>query len=652
MIHPDRVGADPTEGWRRGSRGTLRKSCDTCTSSKTKCQGSIPCDRCKKRRIECKFSKRRRCGPKARTEDEKRPRTSMGMGSHPGRISTYSPERSGAPHHHAGTSRPPSPPLPPIGTIGLDNSGGDGGGSSALPRSSPKFGGPLTSDGLSGLVELIAPTLSDTGGSGSSASISASISANINASINSSCHGGGESGYSHAVGASGSRYAPINAMDTGGVSPFLGGPGTSPPHQHHGGTNTGSRPGLPPSSAAAAAATRSSMPAAVNHSARQEPVRNGRGSLTSSHSAPMGTISASALPCPPQDLPARAKSVESATGVIGSFEKTRGAGQISFFPEARAVADSMGNSGYMRVDRGEGRYQAAAAAAAPPPPQPSSRGPLSMSLDSRTKMHLRTFMRTVGSLVLLPGTDAIRAAIFSDGNDSEEVPDAAATPVPGDATAAADAAGSSEDVRKGVGKRAVRSASGEAGSDDGPVALAEACRAEAWAAAAMGALFSGAPEEEAKDYVSRALRAIPGCLDASYPEVAAVMILLALFWMHSMDTRKVARYFGFAQQVGLELGPLMPEGLRHTIAFVSSLVTMTLNLDQLQSFFSLEVKDHAVWGVSLRNSSSSRPSVDPFILALTATTVVCNEILHDRQRRASPGAIGVNGLSPPLPSQV
>lgn len=55
QMHPDRVGADPTEGWRRGARGALRKSCDTCTSSKTKCQGSIPCDRCKKRRIDCKF---------------------------------------------------------------------------------------------------------------------------------------------------------------------------------------------------------------------------------------------------------------------------------------------------------------------------------------------------------------------------------------------------------------------------------------------------------------------------------------------------------------------------------------------------------------------------------------------------------------------
>lgn len=47
---------------------------------------------------------------------------------------------------------------------------------------------------------------------------------------------------------------------------------------------------------------------------------------------------------------------------------------------------------------------------------------------------------------------------------------------------------------------------------------------------------------------------------------------------------QVARYFGFAQQVGLELGSLMPEELRHTIAFVASLVTMTLNLDQVGLF--------------------------------------------------------------------
>lgn len=44
---------------------------------------------------------------------------------------------------------------------------------------------------------------------------------------------------------------------------------------------------------------------------------------------------------------------------------------------------------------------------------------------------------------------------------------------------------------------------------------------------------------------------------------------------------QVGRYFGFAQQVGLELGSLLPEGLRHTIAFVSVLVTMTLDLHKV-----------------------------------------------------------------------
>lgn len=61
-----------------------------------------------------------------------------------------------------------------------------------------------------------------------------------------------------------------------------------------------------------------------------------------------------------------------------------------------------------------------------------------------------------------------------------------------------------------------------------------------------------------------------------------------------------------------------------------------------------------MWGVSLRNSSS-RPGVEPFILALTASTVACNEMLHDGAGRASQvaGRMGVDGLPPPVPpSQV
>lgn len=63
--------------------------------------------------------------------------------------------------------------------------------------------------------------------------------------------------------------------------------------------------------------------------------------------------------------------------------------------------------------------------------------------------------------------------------------------------------------------------------------------------------------------------------------LAVFASVAALRCEHDTTMRQVARYFGFAQQVGLELGDHMPEGLRHTMAFVSSLVTMTLNLDQV-----------------------------------------------------------------------
>ncbi|CAM9283404.1 unnamed protein product, partial [Ectocarpus sp. 8 AP-2014] len=658
MIHPDRIAPDPTEGWRRGSRGALRKSCDTCTSSKTKCQGSIPCDRCKKRRIECKFSKRRRCGPKARAEDEKRLRTGMDAQQQAGLAIKDSPEHKAAVHQqHAGVPHPPSPPLPPIGTIaGLDSSsnnmtGGGGGGGGGLPVSNPKFGGPITSDSLSGLVELIAPTLSDTGGSGSSASISASI----NASISSSCHGGGEAAYSHhtAAASGNNRYTAIPGLNAEGVSPFLGGGGTSPPHHNQHGASRGgasNRPGFPPSSSVAAVATLSSLSAAIDHTSRQQPGGGGGGgardSLVAARSAPpLGAAAGEGAPsstppsCPVRDLPARAKSMGDTPGGFGEAGGGRGGGgvQAGFFPEG-----SMGSTFMRQQDGGgEGRQHASSALGAPLPQQQQlpPRGSLPMTLDGRSKTHLKTFMRTVGSLILLPGADAIRSAVFGDagGGDPEQLPDAPTAAGPGSA------------ANVGV-KREGRPVAAE---EDGGIVdvFAEACRAEVWAAAAVGAQFSGASEEECKEYQSRAMGALSRCLDAPLPEVASVMLLLCLFWMHSMETRKVARYFGFAQQVGLELGSLMPEELRHTIAFVACLVTMTLNLDQVGSF-SLQVKDQAVWGVSLRDNSC-RPGVDPFVLALTALTVACNEMLHDGAGRGGQGAIGAGGLSPRVaPSKV
>lgn len=469
-------------------------------------------------------SKRRRCGPKARAEDEKRPRTGTDAQQQAGLAIKDSPEHKGAVHQqHAGVPQPPSPPLPPIGTIaGLDNSsnsmtGGGGGGGSGLPGSNPKFGGPITSDSLSGLVELIAPTLSDTGGSGSSASISASI----NASISSSCHGGGEAAYSQHAASGNNRYTPLPTLNTEGVSTFLGGGGTSPPHHNHHGASRGgasNRPGFPPSSSVAAVATLSSLSAAINHTSRQQPGGGGgtRDSLVASRSAPplgaaAGGGGASSTPpsCPVRDLPARAKSMGDTPGGFGEAGGGGGGVQADFFPEG-----SMGNTFIRPQDGGgEGRQHASSAVGAAPLPQQQQqlpqRGPLPMTLDGRSKTHLKTFMRTVGSLILLPGADAIRSVVFGDGGgaggDPEELPDALTV---------ADH-GSAED---GGEKREGRPVVAE---EDGGIVdvFAEACRAEAWAAAAVGAQFSGASEEECKDYQSRAMRALSRCLDAPLPEV-------------------------------------------------------------------------------------------------------------------------------------
>ena len=474
-------------------------------------------------------SKRRRCGPKARAEDEKRLRTSTGAGAHPNHLASYSSPKTSSSaqqqqqqqqqqhqhqhqHQHqlATTPQPTSAPLPPISSIALDNSGGGDGGSGDLPPGDPKFCGPLNSgnsDGLSNLAELIAPTLSDTGGSGSS------LSASISASISSSCHGGVDSSaYGHHVAAQGNRYAPLTGLNTDGMSPFLGGGGTSPPS---GGGNRVGVSGLPASSSAAVATLSSLSAAAPDHSRgmrQQGPARGGRASLTASQSAPSGSMAS----CPPQDLPARAKSL----GDIG-FQETGaggggvgGAGHMDFFPESASMAGSMGND-LIGVGGGVGRQQQQQQHAA----ALAVRGPLPMTLDARSKAHLTTFMRTVGSLVLLPGNDAIRDAISGDVRDSE-MPDAATAGSAGGATGSGGVV--ENDGKAGGTKRGQQQpAAGDGDGGDGGVVdtFAEACRAEAWAAAAIGAQFSGAREQEGKEYVARALRSMSRCLDAPLPEV-------------------------------------------------------------------------------------------------------------------------------------
>lgn len=54
-----------------------------------------------------------------------------------------------------------------------------------------------------------------------------------------------------------------------------------------------------------------------------------------------------------------------------------------------------------------------------------------------------------------------------------------------------------------------------------------------------------------------------------------------LFVRRQIALVQVVRYFGFAQQIGVELGVLLPEELRHSIAFFSVLVSMTVDTDQV-----------------------------------------------------------------------
>ncbi|CAM9128276.1 unnamed protein product [Ectocarpus fasciculatus] len=45
--------------------GFLRKSCDSCVSSKRRCDGQDPCTRCLRRKKPCHYTERKKCGPRS-----------------------------------------------------------------------------------------------------------------------------------------------------------------------------------------------------------------------------------------------------------------------------------------------------------------------------------------------------------------------------------------------------------------------------------------------------------------------------------------------------------------------------------------------------------------------------------------------------------
>ncbi|CAM9522683.1 unnamed protein product [Discosporangium mesarthrocarpum] len=53
--------------------GFLRKSCDSCVSSKRRCDGQTPCTRCLRRKKTCHYTERKKCGPRSGAKNPKVP---------------------------------------------------------------------------------------------------------------------------------------------------------------------------------------------------------------------------------------------------------------------------------------------------------------------------------------------------------------------------------------------------------------------------------------------------------------------------------------------------------------------------------------------------------------------------------------------------
>lgn len=452
-----------------------------------------------------KRSKRRRCGPKTRIYDEKRPRSGP---------SDESDSSSNTP----GASRQPSHHYPPVRTIGSEDTAPTS--DVAIPADVPRLllGGSNNysgvgsgnvgnggvgngdvapaADGLSELVELLAPCLSDGGGSASSfrspknAGKSASASARLPVSYALS------SDPAKTVRGSHPRGSRVSA----GVSCRRGENGSS------------HREGRMP---------RSTSPTPMDEvpPSRPEDTEQRQGLFGSSRPG-FGF---------PSTLPQREN-----VPVVGgpTIAPSRAASNRASMAESSGLPVALDAEGWIRSGAGSSRGQVPVTE-----PQPSPRGPLPMDLDACCVEHLATFMRIIGSVVLLPGTDDFWEAIGQEMGEAEESePPSGGAPlryigrghlhpaVRGARDGMGDAV---QDIHlgtrfssKGRGKqpRSGRVELEEQGCgilDE----LASARRAEAWAAIAVGAVFHGSGMEEAEEYAFRAQSELSRCLDVALPEV-------------------------------------------------------------------------------------------------------------------------------------
>lgn len=407
----------------------------------------------------------------------------------------------------------------------------------------------MTADGLSGLVELIAPSLSDSGGSGSSGNGVRKGSSAFSGPRGVGAGSHGPHGSTHTenqtVTVMSSFLGGNSPTRLGGAGPIVSSNGTSMEHHH------GTGPG----------------PVEANISygpISQQQAESARGSPASRSSFVTGN-SASKLSGDDLLQTMRRRDSAAGTGAPAPAAMGRATSSGSEFGEGGnnfpgAAQPRVEWPGIDDVGAGGAGSQAAMV-----------RGPLQMeNLPARARAHLSTFLRTLGSLLPLPGTEVLQEALEHWGGDADaggdemdSLPAAATTGAGGFPSARSSgrrrnrqhprhSGGTREDpmdqedddtsrMTAGANRRSYAppkqkpgggggggpkqnspgardsARGGEEGS--GNLEVDEACRAEAWAAVAVGALFSGAGEGEAREYAARSLRAVSRCLDAPLPEV-------------------------------------------------------------------------------------------------------------------------------------
>lgn len=110
----------------------------------------------------------------------------------------------------------------------------------------------------------------------------------------------------------------------------------------------------------------------------------------------------------------------------------------------------------------------------------------------------------------------------------------------------------------------------------------------------------------------------------------------------SLHGDKMARYFGFAQQVGveLELSSILPEGLRHCLAFMSVAVTMSLGTDKVPS-----PQHSTLWAAVISSGSPREQRASPALRKKTPLSLAPAWLVVHYSRQVAPRLDAVGSVA-------